>query len=121
MKLLADRLEDGEVDQLAEAFRQIGRLRLLRPRLHEGAAPDLARDEAAADQLVIGAADGLHGELEVVGELAMRQKACTVRQQSFLDGAGDLFSKGKIGRPAQLGYIGSPICHDFNSAQIQFN
>src|SRR5690606_19854345 len=120
-ELLADRLEDRQVHQLAQPLRQVGRLRLLRPGLHERAATDLPGDEAAADQFVIGAADRLDGELQLVCELAVRRKACTVRQLPFLDGAGDLLRQREVGGAAQLGYIGSPTCHDLNCAQIQVN
>lgn len=121
MELLAHRFQDREIHQFAKTLRQVGRLRLLRPCLHEGTSTNFSGNEPSSDQFVVGAADGLHGKFQVVGELAMRQQARPVRQMPFLDGAGDLLGEGEIGRPAQLGYVGSPICHDFDSAQNQFN
>ena len=118
---IAHRLEDRQVHHLPHPLRQGGRDGLRPARLHEGAAPDLAGDQPAADQLLIGTADRLHRQVEVVREPAMGRQPRAVGQPSVVDRPGDLVRQRQVGRPADERRVGAPHCHDLIRDHNQCN
>ncbi len=121
MHRLADRLQDGQVDDLAGALRQIGRIGLAPLRPHEGAAADLAGDQAAADQLLIGAAHRLNRDAHLVGEAPVGLQPGAAGQKTVMDGPRELVGKREIGRAADERRVWTPQCHDFIRGPNQFN
>ena len=83
--------QDRQIHHLARAFGQIGLSRLGPRPQNERPAPHLARNQAPADQLFIGAADGLHRKPQIIGQFPMRHQTRPHRQRAGFDGAGELF------------------------------
>ncbi len=118
MQRLADRLQDRQIDDLDRTLGQIGWLRFTSLGLDEAATAGLPGDQPAPDQLLIGAADGLHRQLEVVGQLAMGRQARTRRQAAVVNGASDLVGQRQIRWTLDQRGIGTPECHDILGVRI---
>jgi hypothetical protein len=52
---------------------------------HIGAATDLATDQTAFAQQLIGPADGADGRADVIGEVALRRQFCTGIDDALVD------------------------------------
>jgi hypothetical protein len=82
---------------------------------HEGAAPDLAGDQVAADRFGIGTGDGADGDLQSSREVAVGRHACAGCEIAGCDRVGDRFGDGNVAGTAALGDIGRPGCHGDNN------
>src|SRR3546814_12335831 len=69
----------------------------------------LAGNQAAPDQLVIGATDSLHRDGKVVGHPAMRRQPGAVRQRALRNRTGNLLRQREIDGTAELVRIGTQI------------
>jgi hypothetical protein len=118
MHRLTNRFQDRQVDDFAEPLGQIWRLRLAALRLDEAAAADLARNQAATDQFLIGAADRLHRKFQIVGQPAMGRQPRTIGQAPVMDGTRELVGQRLICRPPDECGIGLPQCHDLLEIEI---
>jgi hypothetical protein len=96
-----------------------GPTRLVPTPLHEGAASDFARDQAALLGFRIGLRDRADAEIEPLRHVALGQQA-----HAGLDAAGgdvgfQCGDKGEIARPRKLGESGYPVGHVLLSARCR--
>jgi hypothetical protein len=114
---VAGRQVEGQVDEAA--FRLVlGRQGHVdrHPLAHEGAAADLARDQAAALRLAIGAGHGTHRDAEPPGQVPVGRQALAGRQTALADVLGQGLGDRDVTRAAVPLEGGLPSCHGDNVA-----
>jgi hypothetical protein len=100
MNRLAHGLKDRKVDDLAQSLSDEWWIWLAAGRTNECSPPDLAGNEAAPDQFLIGTAHRLYGHVQASGKLTMSWKARAGLQAAIGYRARDLIGQGQIDRSA---------------------
>ena len=81
---------------------------------HEGAAPDLAGDQAAALRLRVSPAYGSHGHPQAPSQVPVGGQAIAPLDVTGGNVRGQSIGDGLVAWSGPVGEIGQPICHDDN-------